>query len=132
LLFLHDILRQVANHVITRLFFFLLKWTYLLPGYITKKDRVLVKEHMHTHTDKYNGRWQSTAIRHDKKVMIVTPDFTGKTECISRVRQDQLHTHDRQNECNTIAVTKRSRVKPVQYSLLHPERWTRRSNHNDN
>jgi hypothetical protein len=43
-----------------------------------------------------------------------------------------LHTHDRQNECNTIAVTKCSRVKPIQYPLLHPERWTRRSKHNDN
>jgi hypothetical protein len=43
-----------------------------------------------------------------------------------------LHTHDRQNECNTIAVTNRSRVKPVRYPLLHPERWTRRSEHNDN
>jgi hypothetical protein len=26
----------------------------------------------------------------------VTPDFTRKTECISYVRQDHLHTHDRQ------------------------------------
>jgi hypothetical protein len=41
---------------------------------------------------------------------IVTPDFTRKTECISYVRQDHLHTHDRQNESNTIAVTKRTRV----------------------
>jgi hypothetical protein len=40
----------------------------------------------------------------------VTPDFTGKTECISYVRQDHLHTHDRQNESNTIAVIKRTRV----------------------
>jgi hypothetical protein len=24
----------------------------------------------------------------------VTPDFTRKTECISYVRQDHLHTHD--------------------------------------
>jgi hypothetical protein len=62
----------------------------------------------------------------------VTPDFTRKTECISRVRRDQLHTHDRQNECNTIAVINRSRVKPVRYPLLHPKRWTRRSEHNDN
>jgi hypothetical protein len=41
---------------------------------------------------------------------IVTPDFTGKTECISYVRQDHLHTHDRQNESNTIAVIKRTKV----------------------
>jgi hypothetical protein len=40
----------------------------------------------------------------------VTPDFTRKTECISYVRQDHLHTHDRQNESNTIAVIKRTRV----------------------
>jgi hypothetical protein len=41
---------------------------------------------------------------------VVTPDFTSKTECISYVRQDHLHTHDRQNESNTIAVIKRTRV----------------------
>jgi hypothetical protein len=38
------------------------------------------------------------------------PIFTRKTEYISYVRQDHLHTHDRQNESNTIAVIKRTRV----------------------
>jgi hypothetical protein len=60
------------------------------------------------------------------------PILQGKPNASHVCARIILHTHDRQNECNTIAVTNRSRVKPVRYSLLHPERWTRRSKHNDN
>jgi hypothetical protein len=58
---------------------------------------------------------QNVCVIHDRhkgilQAMDVTPDFTRKTECISYVRQDHLHTHDRQNESNTITVIKRTRV----------------------
>jgi hypothetical protein len=60
------------------------------------------------------------------------PILQGKPNASHMCARINLHTHDRQNESNTIAVIKRSRVKPVRYPLLHPERWTRRSEHNDN
>jgi hypothetical protein len=60
------------------------------------------------------------------------PILQGKPSASHVCPRINLQTHDRQNECNTIAVTKRSRVKPIQYPLLHLERWTRRSKHNDN
>jgi hypothetical protein len=60
------------------------------------------------------------------------PILQGKPKASHVCARIILHTHDRQNECNTIAVTNRSRVKPVRYLLLHPEGWTRRSEHNDN
>jgi hypothetical protein len=53
----------------------------------------------------------------------------GKPNASHVCAKINLHTHDRQNECNTIAVTKRTRVKEIQYSLLHSEGWTRRSKH---
>jgi hypothetical protein len=59
------------------------------------------------------------------------PILQGKPNASHVCARIILHTHDRQNECNTIAVTKCSRVKPVRYPLLHPERWTRRSKHNN-
>jgi hypothetical protein len=65
-------------------------------------------------------------------VMLSHPILQGKPNASHVCARIILHTHDRQNECNTIAVTNRSRVKPVRYSLLHPERWTQRSEHNDN
>jgi hypothetical protein len=37
----------------------------------------------------------------------------------------KLHTHDRQKS----AVIKRTRVKLIQYSLLHSDGWTQRSKH---
>jgi hypothetical protein len=68
----------------------------------------------------------------DAYFMLSHPILQGKPNASHVCARIILHTHDRQNECNTIAVTNRSRVKPVRYSLLHPERWTRRSKHNDN
>jgi hypothetical protein len=60
------------------------------------------------------------------------PILQGKPNASHVCARIILHTHVRQNECNTIAVINRSRVKPVRYPLLHPDRWTRRSEHNDN
>jgi hypothetical protein len=60
------------------------------------------------------------------------PILQGKPNASHVCARIILHTHDRQNESNTIAVINHSRVKPVRYPLLHPERWTRRSEHNDN
>jgi hypothetical protein len=56
------------------------------------------------------ARTYACTMEHTRFELHVTPDFTRKTECISYVRQDHLHTHDRQNESNTIAVIKRTRV----------------------
>jgi hypothetical protein len=60
------------------------------------------------------------------------PILQGKPNASHMCARINLHTHDRQNESNTIAVINHSRFKPVRYPLLHPERWTRRSEHNDN
>jgi hypothetical protein len=74
---------------------------------------------------------RSTCIK--RHVVVVShPILQGKPNASHMCSRINLHTHDRQNESNTIAVIKRSRVKPVRYPLLHPERWTRRSEHNDN
>jgi hypothetical protein len=40
----------------------------------------------------------------------VTPDLTRKPNASHVCARINLHTHDRQNESNTIAVTKRTRV----------------------
>jgi hypothetical protein len=50
------------------------------------------------------------------------PILQGKPNASHVCARINLHTHDRQNECNTIAVIKCMRVKPIQYSLLHSER----------
>jgi hypothetical protein len=60
------------------------------------------------------------------------PILQGKPNASHVCARIIFHTHDRQNESNTIAVINRSRVKPIRYSLLHPERWTRRSEHSVN
>jgi hypothetical protein len=67
-----------------------------------------------------------------KMLDVSHPILQGKPNASHMCARINLHTHDRQNESNTIAVIKRSRVKPVRYPLLHPERWTQRSEHNDN
>jgi hypothetical protein len=82
------------------------------------------------------GNWSEmlpTSREHDVlPVRVSHPILQGKPNASHVCARIILHTHDRQNESNTIAVINRSRVKPVRYSLLHPERWTRRSEHNDN
>jgi hypothetical protein len=67
-----------------------------------------------------------------RRSLVSHPILQAKPNASHVCARINLHTHDRQNECNTIAVINRSRVKPVRYPLLHPERWTRRSEHNEN
>jgi hypothetical protein len=61
--------------------------------------------------------------------MVSHPILQGKLNAFHVCARINIHTHDRQNECNTIAVTKHTRVKPIQYPLLHSEGWTWRSKH---
>jgi hypothetical protein len=69
---------------------------------------------------------------YQKRVVVSHPILQGKPNASHMCARIDLHTHDGQNESNTIAVINRSRVKPVRYPLLHPESWTQRSEHNDN
>jgi hypothetical protein len=57
------------------------------------------------------------------------PILQGKPNASHVCARINLHTHDRQKECNTIAVIKRMRVKLIQYSLLHSDGRTQRSKH---
>jgi hypothetical protein len=57
------------------------------------------------------------------------PILQGKPNASHVCARINLHTHDRQKDCNTIAVIKRMRVKLIQYSLLHSDGRTRRSKH---
>jgi hypothetical protein len=77
-----------------------------MVGYLSKKPKLSLVDDPGKLCRQRRRATQATGLETlDPEAKVdVTPNFTRKTECISYVRQDHLHTHDRQNESNTIAV----------------------------
>jgi hypothetical protein len=75
-----------------------------------------------------------SARRGQRRVLLLSPPpchtrFYKENRMHLTCAPGSIYTHDRQKECNTIAVIKCMRVKLIQYSLLHSDGWTRRSKH---